>query len=223
MNNDERIDQRSDARDDERTGGTLKGRRGAAGRGVVRRAGGVAAALLLVTATGCGYNTIQTLDETSAAAQHNIEVQLQRRSDLIGNLVETVKGQAKQELDVFKGVAQARAGLSDALASKDPQKEADANLALSSQVTILNKSVTEAYPQLKSDQAFLRLQDELTGTENRIATARTDYNQSVDAYNSYIRQFPQVLTAKVSGAKPRTYFTATSAAQDAPKVDFSKP
>ena len=176
-----------------------------------------------VMLAGCGYNRIQNLDEQANQNQHNIEVQLQRRSDLIGNLVETVRGQAKQELDVFKGVAQARAGLSDAIATRDPQKEADANLQLSSQVSILNRSVTEAYPQLKSDQAFLRLQDELTGTENRIAVARSDYNQSVETYNAYIRTLPQAITARVIGAKPRAYFNATAAAQEAPKVNFSTP
>jgi|SRR5215472_8488148 len=184
-------------------------------------------ALALTSATlmlaGCGYNQIQTLDEQATQNLHNIEVQLQRRSDLIGNLVETVRGQAKQELDVFKGVAQARAGLSDAIASHDPAKQADANLQLSSQVTILNRAVAEAYPQLKSDQAFLRLQDELTGTENRIAVARSDYNQSVATYNAYIRQFPQVITARVISAKPHTYFNATAEAQQAPKVNFSTP
>ncbi len=183
----------------------------------------LALASATLTLAGCGYNTIQNLDEQANQNQHNIEVQLQRRSDLIGNLVETVRGQAKQELDVFKGVAQARAGLSDAVASHDPAKEADANLQLSSQVTILNRSVAEAYPQLKSDQAFLRLQDELTGTENRIAVARSDYNQSVETYNAYIRQFPQTLTARVIGSKPHAYFNATAAAQEAPKVNFSTP
>jgi LemA protein len=187
------------------------------GRRVWRLTAIAATALL----SGCGYNTIQRYDEQAAQAQKNIEVQLQRRSDLIGNLVETVKGQAKQELDVFKGVAQARAGLSDAIQSHDPQRQADANLQLTSQITILNKSVTEAYPQLKSDQAFLRLQDELTGTENRISTSRTDYNAAVNTYNAYIRQFPAVVTARVTGAKQRNYFTATNAAQEAPKVDFS--
>jgi LemA protein len=186
----------------------------------VRGAALVVAALLL---SGCGYNTIQRYDEQAAEAQKNIEVQLQRRSDLIGNLVETVKGQAKQELDVFKGVAQARSGITDALQSHDASKEADADLQLTTQLTILNRSVTEAYPQLKSDQAFLRLQDELTGTENRVATSRKDYNEAVEVYNAYIRQFPAALTAKFTGAKPRTYFTATAAAQDAPKVDFSAP
>jgi LemA protein len=184
----------------------------------------IRALALVVAATllsGCGYNTIQRYDEQAAEAQKNIEVQLQRRSDLIGNLVETVKGQAKQELDVFKGVAQARAGISDALQGHDASKEADADLQLTTQLTILNRSVTEAYPQLKSDQAFLRLQDELTGTENRVAVSRKDYNEAVELYNAYIRQFPAVITARFTGAKPRTYFTATAGAQAAPKVDFS--
>jgi len=84
--------------------------------------------------------------------------------------------------------------------------------------------VAEAYPQLKSDQSFLRLQDELTGTENRIAVARTDFNLAVETYNAYIRTFPQVLTAKVTGAKARTYFNVTTpGAREAPTVDFSKP
>ncbi len=84
--------------------------------------------------------------------------------------------------------------------------------------------VAEAYPQLKADQAFLKLQDDLTGTENRIAVSRVDYNNAVNAYNAYIRQFPAVITAKVTGAKPRAYFTATGAAREGPPpVDFSKP
>jgi LemA protein len=84
--------------------------------------------------------------------------------------------------------------------------------------------VSEAYPQLKADQSFLKLQDELTGTENRIAVSRNDYTQAVNSYNAYIRQFPAVITAKVTGAKPRKYFAATNAAQGGPpSVDFSKP
>lgn len=172
---------------------------------------------------GCGYNTIQRYDEQAGQAQHNIEVQLQRRSDLIGNLVNTVKGQANQELAVFTDVARARAGLDSAISSHDAEKMANANVALSAQVAILNRSVVEAYPQLRSNEAFMRLQDELSGTENRIAVARSDYNQAVEQYNAYIRQFPQVLTAKATGAKSRTYFTATAVAATAPTVDFSKP
>ncbi len=171
---------------------------------------------------GCGYNTIQTYDEAVNQGKQQIEVQLQRRVDLIGNLVETVKGQAKQELEVFTQVAQARAGLTSAIQKGDPRGMADANEQLSTAVRGLNIAV-EAYPQIKSDAAFLRLQDELTGTENRVATARTDYNEAVKTYNTYIRVFPQVVTAKVTGAKAREYFEATAAATgDAPKVDFSK-
>ncbi len=171
---------------------------------------------------GCGYNTIQTYDEQVNQAGQNIEVQLQRRVDLIGNLVETVKGQARQELEVFTQVARARAGLSSAIEKGDPSEMAAANDQLTTAVRGLNIAV-EAYPQIKSDQAFLRLQDELTGTENRIAVARTDYNNVVNTYNGYIRRFPAVLTAKVTGARPREYFEASAAATgDAPKVDFSK-
>src|SRR5262245_38196246 len=161
----------------------------------------VAVALVAFSITGCGYNTIQTNDEAASAAKQQIEVQLQRRADLIGNLVETVKGQAKQELDVFVGVAQARAGLQAAIQSHDAAQMANANEQLTTAVRGLNIAV-EAYPTIKSDQAFLRLQDELSGTENRIAVARTDYNEAVQKNNTYIRRFPQVITAKIIGAKP---------------------
>lgn len=176
--------------------------------------------LLLLSA--CGYNQIQTLDERANGAKQQIEVQLQRRADLIGNLVETVKGQAKQELEVFTKVAQARSGLLGALQKGNPAEMADANEALTTAMRGLTIAV-EAYPQLKSDAAFLKLQDELTGTENRIAVARTDFNEAVQSYNTYIRRFPAVLTAKVTGAKERGYFEVTNAAaREAPKVDFSK-
>ena len=170
--------------------------------------------------TACGYNTIQTYDEQAGAAKQQIEVQLQRRADLVPNLVATVRGQAKQELDVFTQVAQARSGLVGALQKGDPQELANANEQLTGALRGLIIQV-EAYPQLKSDQAFLRLQDELAGTENRIAVSRTDYNGKVEQYNTYIRRFPAVLTAKVVGAKPRQYFEVTTpGAREAPKVDF---
>jgi LemA protein len=176
--------------------------------------------------TGCGYNSIQTYDEAAAAAQHNIEVQLQRRADLIPNLVNTVKGFAAQESEVFIKVAEARSGLLGALqkpGGADPAQLADANQQLTGALGRMN-IVVEKYPELKSNENFLRLQDELTGTENRIAVARSDYNSTVKTYNEYIRQFPQTLTAKVSGAKPRTYFEVTNAAaRETPTVDFSKP
>lgn len=179
--------------------------------------------LLVLPLAACGYNRIQTLDEQAASAQSQIEVQLQRRADLIGNLVNTVKGYAQHEEDVFTQVAQARSGLINAVQSHDAEQMANANAALSASLGRLMVSV-EAYPQLKADQLFIRLQDELTGTENRIAVSRNDYNQAVNAYNAYIRQFPIVITAKVTGAKPRKYFTASANAETGPpSVDFSKP
>src|SRR5438270_2687414 len=178
---------------------------------------------LLLPLGACGYNRIQSLDEQAGAAQSQIEVQLQRRADVIPNLVNTVKGYAQHEEAVFTQVAQARAGLSSAVATKDPEQMANANAQMSTALRGLMVQV-EAYPQLKADQGFLRLQDELTGTENRIAVARNDYNQAVNSYNSYIRQFPTTITAKVTGAKPRKYFTASANAETGPpSVDFSKP
>ncbi len=174
----------------------------------------------------CGYNSIQSYDEQAAQAKQNIDAQLQRRADLIGNLVATVKGFAQQESDVLIGITKARAGLTGALqktGGSDPAELANANQALTTALGRMNV-VIEAYPQLKSDQGFLKLQDELTGTENRIAVSRTDYNGAVRTYNEYIRKFPAVLTAKATGAKPRTYFEVTDAAARAvPTVDFSKP
>jgi len=179
-------------------------------------------ALLPLVLAGCGYNTIQTYDESANSAKQQIEVQLQRRADLVPNLVETVRGQAKQELEVFTQVAKARSGLVDALQRRDTKEMAEANEQLTTAMRGLMVQV-EAYPQIKSDQAFLRLQDELTGTENRIAVARTDFNSAVERYNAYIRKFPQVITAKVTGAKAKEYFEVTNAAaREAPKVDFNK-
>jgi LemA protein len=172
---------------------------------------------------GCGYNTIQTMDEQTNSARSQIEVQLQRRADLIPNLVSTVKGYAAHEEQVFSEVAQARAGLLGAVQSHDPQQMADANAAATSALGRLLAN-SEAYPQLKADAGFLKLQDELTGTENRIAVARGDYNKAAQDYNTYIRRFPTALTAKVIGAKAKPYFEVTNAAnREPPKVDFSKP
>ena len=181
------------------------------------------ALLLLLPLGACGYNRIQSLDEQAGAAQSQIEVQLQRRADLIPNMANTVKGYAQHEEDVFIKVAQARSGLLNAVQSKDAEQMANANEQMTSALGRL-LVVAEQYPQLKADQNFIRFQDELAGTENRIAVARNDYNQAVNAYNAYIRQFPAVMTAKVTGAHPRKYFTATTGAQQGPPtVDFSKP
>src|SRR3954471_2660748 len=179
----------------------------------------LALAPLVLVMAGCGYNQIQTYDENAAQAKQQISVQLQRRADLVPNLVNTVKGYAQHEEAVFTQVAQARAGLQGAIQSGDAAQMATANAGLTSALGRLI-AVAEAYPQLKADQGFLRLQDELTGTENRIATSRNDYNQAVQAYNAYIRTFPQAITAKVTGAKPRTYYEAAPGSEVAPTVDF---
>lgn len=183
----------------------------------------VALGLALVPAlTGCGYNTIQSYDEAAAAAQKQIEVQLQRRADLIPNLVSTVQGFAAQEQAVFGAVAEARSKLLGAVQGGNIGQMADANQALTAPLGRL-LALSENYPQLKSNDNFIRLQDELTGTENRIAVSRTDYNEAVQRYNTYIRKFPAVLTAKAIGSKERAYFEVTTpGAKDAPKVDFSK-
>ena len=196
-------------------------------RTLTRRAlvGALAAGLALST-SGCGYNRIQTLDEQAANAKQQIEVQLQRRADLIPNLVATVKGYATQEETIFTRVAEAQRGLTGALARPgggDPQELANANDNLSRALIPMMTLVT-SYPQLQSNQQFMRLQDELTGTETRIATSRSDYNTAVREYNTLIRTFPTAVTAKVTGAKQRTYFEVTTAgAREAPTVDFSRP
>ena len=178
---------------------------------------GLAPAVVLLS--GCGYNQIQTYDENANQAKQQISVQLQRRADLVPNLVNTVKGYAQHEEAVFTQVAQARAGLAGAIQGGDPQQMATANAALTGALGRLI-AVAEAYPQLKADQGFLRIQDELAGTENRIATSRSDYNQAVQTYNTYIRRFPQAITAKVIGAKTRTYYEAAPGSEVAPTVDF---
>ena len=191
----------------------------------LRRARYVALALPLLLGA-CGYNSIQSYDEQAEQAKKNIDAQLQRRADLVPNLVNTVKGFAQQESDVFIQVAQARSGLVGALqkpGGSDPTETANANQQLTSALGRMN-IVVESYPQLKSNENFLKLQDELTGTENRIAVSRTDYNEKVKIYNEFIRKFPAVMTAKATGAKARTYFEVTDpASRAAPTVDFSKP
>src|SRR6266513_1799601 len=174
---------------------------------------------LILALGSCGYNQIQQLDETASQAKQQISVQLQRRADLVPNLVNTVKGYAQHEEAVFTQVAQARAGLAGAVQTGDPQQMATATAQLTGALGRL-LAIAEAYPQLKADQGFLRLQDELAGTENRIATSRNDYNEAVQAYNTYIRTFPQAITAKVTGSKPRTYYEAAPGSETAPTVDF---
>ena len=176
------------------------------------------AALALAT-TGCGYNQIQTMDERVNQAKGQIETQLQRRADLIPNLVETVKGVAKQESTVFTNIAEARARLSGAVQSGDIGAMAEANQAVTQGLGRL-LAIVENYPELRSSESFRALQDQLEGTENRISVARQDYNTAVGAYNGYIRRFPYNLTAKVFGHGPREYFEAEAGAEQAPEVKF---
>jgi LemA protein len=176
------------------------------------------AALALGTA-GCGYNQIQTMDERVSQAKGQIETQLQRRADLVPNLVETVRGVAKQESTVFISIAEARARLSGAVQSGDVGQMAEANTALTQGLGRL-LAIVENYPDLKSSASFRALQDQLEGTENRIAVARQDYNAAVGEYNAYIRRFPYNLTAKIFGQGPREYFEAAPGAEQAPEVKF---
>lgn len=187
-----------------------------------RRAPQAVLPLVLMLVAGCGYNQIQTFDERINAAESQIKVQLQRRADLIPNLVETVKAYAKQEQTIFIAVAEARAKLAGAVQGGNLEEMARANGELTAGLGRL-LAIVENYPQLKSNENFRALQDQLEGTENRIAVARQDYNETVNTYNAYIRRFPQVLTAKVLGKKARPYFELqTPGAAEAPRVDFSR-
>ncbi len=165
---------------------------------------------------GGSYNNLVQLDEEVTGQWSQIDVQLKRRADLIPNLVNTVKGFASQEKDVLLGVTKARAGLQEA---KTPEEAAQANNQLTSALGKLNV-VVEKYPQLKSDQNFIRLQDELAGTENRIAVARKDYNDSVKILNSRVRRFPTNIVAGMFGFDQREYFEVTESEKETPKVEF---
>ena len=178
----------------------------------------LAAAALL--ATGCGYNTIQTKDEAVNGAASQIKTQLQRRADLIPNLVETVKGFARQESTVFIAVADARSRLSGAVQSGDLKQMGEANQALNAPLGRL-LAIVENYPELKSNANFLSLQDQLEGTENRISVARQDYNAAVQDLNTALERFPTNMLNKMFGFKPRAFFQSEAGAEKAPTVNFN--
>jgi LemA protein len=167
----------------------------------------------------CTYNRLVQTSESVDASWSQVQNVLQRRADLIPNLVETVKGYAAHEKEIFTEVANARSRL---LAARAPAEAEAANGALSSALGRL-LAIAEAYPQLRANENFLRLQDELAGTENRIAVERMRYNQAVQAYNTQIKRFPTNLVARVTGFSHRAYFEASPSAQEVPKVDFGKP
>jgi LemA protein len=162
-------------------------------------------------------NQMVQKDEQIKGAWSQVDVQLQRRADLIPNLVETVKGFTKEESTVFGDIANARAGL---LNARDPKAKIAANGQLDSAFGRL-LALTENYPQLRSSEQFMRLQDELSGTENRIGVARQRYNRSIQDYNTFIRQFPQSIWAGILGFHANdAYFEASAAARTAPSVKF---
>ncbi len=186
------------------------------------------ATMLTLPLSACGYNTIQELDEGVAESRGNIEAELMRRNDLIPNLVATVDEAAAFEERTFTQVAEARSGLTESRERMAQAVQGDVPLdelsAASSSVAenlrlFLNVSV-EAYPTLTANQSFRALQDELTETENRIAFSRRTYNETVRTYNTFIRKFPQLITAKVIGADPAETFDAPESAQEVPKVEF---
>src|ERR1700758_1665606 len=165
-------------------------------------------------------NTLVTKNEAVKSAWSQVDIVLQRRADLIPNLVETVKGYAQQEVTVFGDIAKARSAL---LSAGTPQEKIAANGQLDGAIGRL-LLVVENYPQLKSNENFLRLQDELAGTENRIAVERKRYNDTLQDYNTYVQTFPHNLFAAWAGFKPNeAYFTASEASRQAPKVNFSTP
>jgi len=165
-------------------------------------------------------NTLVAKNQATKAAWSQVDVVLQRRADLIPNLVETVKGYAQQEQTVFGDIARARAAL---LASGSPQEKIAANKQLDGALGRL-LVIVENYPQLRSNENFLRLQDELAGTENRIAVERRRYNETLQDYNTYLQQFPHNIFASWAVFQANyAYFTSTEASRQVPKVDFSRP
>jgi LemA protein len=181
----------------------------------------VAVLLLAVVVVFFSYqdsrNHMVSLDQAVKTNWSDVDVQLERRADLIPNLVATVKGFTKEESSVFTEIAQARDGLMNA---QTPEAKIAANGQLDSALAKV-LVLTENYPTLRSSDQFMRLQDELSGTENRIAVARNRYNQALQDYNTYIQQFPNNIWANFAGFKANNArFTASSAAQNAPTIQF---
>jgi LemA protein len=179
---------------------------------------GVIAVLLLMVG-GClvgNYNRLVTSKEAVDQRWAQVMNQLQRRNDLIGNLTETVKGTATQEQEVFGQIANARAQMAGA---RTPEQGIEAGRAMDSALGRL-LVVVENYPQLRSNEAFMQLMDELAGTENRLATERMRYNEQVQAFNVQVKRFPANLYATLFGFKEATYYQVPEGARQVPKVDF---
>lgn len=188
-----------------------------------------AIAMISLTASGCGYNTLTTKRENVKGKWANVETQLQRRADLINNLVESAKMAGIQEQEVFGKIAESRSRLLNATSQapageagdKSPeQKQAVIDAANSFGGTVGRLLVLqEAYPQLKSNENFLKLQDEVAGTENRIATSRKDYNDATQDYNTTRNQFPTVISAKLYGFPEEPYFRAEEGSTQPPQIN----
>jgi LemA protein len=166
-----------------------------------------------------GYNSLVRKDTAVEQAASDIDSQMKRRADLVPNLVAIVKGYAQHEQVVYRDIANARARLLAADTNTNPQEAAQANAAFDSSLGRL-LALAENYPQLKADQNFIRLQDELTGTENRINFARIQYNIAVREYNTAVRSFPTNLVAGITGFDRKQPFQATEAERTTPKVEF---
>lgn len=164
------------------------------------------------------YNSLVKSEENINAKWSQVENQLQRRADLIPNLVETVKGYASHEKEIFEQVTKAREKL---IAAGSVAEKAQADAELSSALSRL-LAIVENYPNLKADANFRQLADELAGTENRIAVARMDYNNAVQIYNTKIRSFPTSIIAKMFGFQKKEYFKAEEGAKEVPKVNFGQ-
>ena len=171
-----------------------------------------------VLASGCSYNRFVGQEEAIKAQWAQVENQLQRRNDLIPNLVETVKGIAQQEKDVFGQIAESRAKLAGARTPEETMEAANQQSAALSRLLV----IVENYPQLRSNESFNRLMDELSGTENRLAVERMRYNERVQEYNTSRRQFPANITAGIFGFKEYPLFKAPPEAQKVPRVDFGQ-
>src|SRR3954471_7311642 len=182
---------------------------------------GLFVALLLAAAvlsSGCSYNTFVGKEESIKAQWAQVENQLQRRNDLIPNLVETTKGIAQQEKDVFGQIAESRAKLAGARTPEDTIQAANQQSAALARLLV----ISENYPQLRSSDTFNRLMDELSGTENRIAVERMRYNERVQDYNTQRRQFPSNVTAGIFGFKAYPLFNAPPSAEQVRKVNFGR-
>ncbi len=189
---------------------------------------GLLTPLAALSLAGCGLNTVPTAEEQVNAAWGNLQSEYQRRADLVPNLVSTVKGYAQQERTVLTEVTNARARATSIQLNADDLDDPAKVQAFANAQSQLGGSLGrllatfENYPDLKSNQNFLTLQAQLEGTENSILVARRDYNESVRAYNTRIRTFPDAIGAKIFyGAKPKVPFEAAAGAQTAPKVDFN--